>query len=138
MASPMTDEIDRTLAASELPWIRYARTTLQIVGVGYIVLGLATAPLIYFSFMSDPDIATTLGGAGPAIAISIAAFTLLFAVGLGALNFFAASGLRYGRKWSWFATLILGLLYVPSLCLPFGAILLYAMLQERVRTLYLS
>lgn len=138
MAGPSTDEIERTLAASELPWVRHARTTLNVVGVFYVLIGLAALPAIYFAFTADPAVTAEMGGLATALGIGLGVFTLAISVGVGALNFVAASGLRRGRKWAWYLTVVLGGIYTPSACLPFGVILLYGMLRDEVRSMFLG
>jgi hypothetical protein len=48
-------------------------------------------------------------------------------------NFAAAVGLRRRKKWAWIAALVLAALYATSICLPFGAVIGYALLRGDVR-----
>jgi hypothetical protein len=130
------DALDRQLAAQSLPYMGLARVALWVAGSFYGLLGLAMPPLLYMSFTIDPQFQ------GDAVAPWFGAgFGLLGGLcsgGIGALNAAVAVGLGRGSKWAWFGGLILGGLYLPSICLPFGAAIFVALLQADARALFLD
>lgn len=123
----MSDELE-PIAAD--PWPKYAAVTLVFCGFAYFLIGLGYPALFAFVMTSEGEM-----GATEAAALSGAVFVLVFAF-LGAVavfNWVAAFGIYRERKWGWVLTLVLGALYAPSACLPFGIVLLYATLNERTR-----
>ena len=111
------------------------RACLWFCGAVYVILGLFGAPWAWFMFTLDPEIPDEL--AVP-MGIGFAAVMLVLCGGIGALNIAAAVGLGSGRRWAWVVAIVLGGMYVTSACLPFGAIMLYQLLQEDVRKAYLG
>ncbi len=118
----------------ELDWVRYTRWTLWFCGGVYALLGVVMVP--GFAWLM------TLEGEAEAlpapIALGFGLIMLLVGVGFGALNGAAAWGLARGHKWGWILGVVLGGIYAPSGCLPFGVIILYGLLNERVRKAYLG
>ncbi|MEZ4238615.1 MAG: hypothetical protein R3F59_21185 [Myxococcota bacterium] len=114
------------------PWITACRGVLWFTGACYLLLGLASGPLFGFATMVDPEtkappeIALVAGAVGGGVMLVVCG-------GIAAVNFAAAWGLVRGRMWAWVLTLIVGGIYAPSGCLPFGAVLLYGVLNERTR-----
>lgn len=107
--------------------ITWAQVTLVFVGVCYMLLGVVMVPL--FPMMAAAD-----GNELPAgLSLIFSLFILAVAGGFGLLNFVAAWGLGRRAKWAWIMTLILGGIYAPSGCMPFGVFLLYAMLNAEGR-----
>lgn len=106
-------------------WIDWSRYVLIFVGVAYLGLGVVMAPLYTLILSIDGE-----GGGGSVVmGLVLGAMMLGLGVVFGALNFAAAWGLKRQAKWAWVLTVFLGVLYLPSGCLPFGAVLLYAMLS---------
>jgi hypothetical protein len=122
---------------SEIPrdgWLRATRWVLIGVGILYLPM-IALGPFLAASQFNDPKMPAefnrTFG----------LAFTVLMAavcVGAAVLNFVAAWGLARFRKWAWILGLLLGGTYAASACLPFGAVILYGLLREKARALYLG
>lgn len=108
-------------------FITWSQITLVFVGVCYILLGIVMVPL--FPLMAAEDGAEL----PPALSWGFGLFILLVSGAFGLLNFVAAWGLGRRAKWAWIMTLILGGIYAPSGCMPFGAFLLYAMLNAEGR-----
>jgi uncharacterized membrane protein (DUF2068 family) len=54
----------------------------------------------------------------------------LIGVGFGALNVVAAWGLGQRRKWAWVVAVILTFLYLPSGCMPLGAVMAWGLLVD--------
>jgi len=130
------DDLDLELAVSELPWVGYVRITLVFVGVCYLLIGLATVPLMWAQFALDPAMAGD--PMAPWFGASTGGLMFCCGGGVGIVNFLAAAGLKRGRKWAWLTSVVLGGIYAPSICLPFGAVMLYGMLREDVRTVFLE
>lgn len=55
----------------------------------------------------------------------------LVSIVIGFLNFVVAYGLKKRRKWAWTGGIIFGVLYTPSICFPFGAVILYALFKNQ-------
>ena len=116
------------------PWVLAARYMLWLCGATYLLLGLGSLGL----FVAMPLLADPSEDFPPLvfwIPFALLSFGLTLVVAL--VNLAAAIGLGRGKRWAWIVTLILGATYAPSACLPFGAVLLYAMLNERTRRWYL-
>ena len=119
------DELDRQDVILTSPWIKWTRICLIFVGICYCGLGIVFSPLVFV----DPEMPL-------AFQLFFVALLLVFGVGIGAVNFAAAWGLAKGAKWAWITTVILGATYAPSGCLPFGVLILIAMLKTDVREAY--
>lgn len=118
-----------------LPWVKYSRWILWFCGAMYVLIGIAMGVLIPFGIVADP---TMDDDAGLVVGGCFGAFSFALSTGFGALNFLAASGLARRQKWAWIATVVIGAIYAPSICLPFGGALLYGMLNDEVRKAYLA
>ena len=117
----------------EMSWVRYSRWVLWFCGGMYLLLGTGMAVFYVVLFtMGTPDDLDLVFG------IVMGGVMFFFCCGFGAVNFVAAWGLGRARKWAWFATLVLGCLYLPSGCLPLGAVLVYGMLNDPVRKAFLD
>ncbi len=121
------DELDRDDLLLTSPWIKWSRICLIFVGICYCALGIVFSPLLFL----DPEVPL-------AFQLLMVALLLVVGVGVGVVNFLAAWGLGRGNKWGWIVTIILGATYAPSGCLPFGVLLLVAMLRKEVRDVYLA
>lgn len=130
--TPSTREIDRVIAVADLPWVHRARLVLMFCGGVYVLFGIALAPLMYLMFTLDPS----MGESGWIFGLVMAVFTFGVCFVVGVANLLASRGLRKGARWGWVLALILGATYLPSGCFPFGAIVLYALLNEEVRQAY--
>lgn len=132
-APPSTD--DPGVAPVASPWVFRSQLTLGFCGVSYVLLGVGLPVLMTLPMMMDPsmpaEVAVLFGGIFGVV-------SLVMGVGIGLVNFAAAWGLGRRAKWAWFLTVALGGLYAPSICLPFGAVLLYGMLDDTVRKAYLE
>jgi hypothetical protein len=117
------------------PWVLAARYILWFCGVSYLLIGLGCIGI----FAAMPLLAEPSDDFPPLFVwIPFALLSLGLTVGVALVNVAAAVGLGRGRRWAWIVTLILGATYAPSACLPFGAVLLYAMLNDRTRRRYLG
>lgn len=130
-----TDPEERLIEIALDAWVNRARWILWFCGVVYLFLGLALGPLATARLITDPSMPKWMS-----ILILLGATLLTFVIcgSIGALNLAAANGLGRGSKWAWYATLILGGLYLPSGCCLFGAVLMAAMLNDKTRTLFLG
>jgi hypothetical protein len=114
-------------------WIRAVRYTLIFTGVCYLLF-IPIGPLMALTRFNDPHMSTAFN-LGFGIGFSLIMFVICG--GIAVLNFAAASGLRKGKYWAWIVGLVLGGLYAPSICLPLGTIILFGLLREDSRNLYL-
>jgi hypothetical protein len=114
-------------------WVGHAQSVLWFVGACYVLLGIVFMPLYGWGMSQDmpPEV-------GVPFAIVTGLLGLVCCGGFGVVNFVAAWGLGLRAKWAWILTLCLGAIYLTSACLPFGAVLLYAMLEDNGRKLFLE
>ena len=105
--------------------------SLWLCGVVYILLGAFIPVLFIEDFMDDiaSSRAMVFG------AIWIISFLISLACALG--NFVVAWALQKRKSWGWVAAIIVGAIYAPSTCLPFGVLILVAMLRSGVRDAYI-
>lgn len=120
---------------AQLPMVRYARIVLIVLAAFNGLVALAIPPAYYLIGSADPE----LGSDG---ATMMAAFGVCVSLGILAISVgpmvYAVYGLGRGQKAAWYVTVIVGALYVPSICLPVGGFLLYAMLNDEVRKAFLD
>lgn len=132
---PPTDPEERLIEIALDSWVNYSRWILWLCGIIYLLLGLAMGPIATAGIVTDPTMPQWLS---ILILVGSTLFTFLICGTIGIINLAAANGLGRGSKWSWYVTLILGGLYLPICCGLFGAILLYAMLNDKTRKLFLN
>ena len=118
------------------PWVFYSRMTLIFTGVCYLLLGgvmgmFMPAIMKLDQQPGDQEIPETFN-------LVFGVIMFVMCAGFAFLNFVAAWGLGRQAKWAWFMAVILGGLYAPSACLPFGVVLLYGMLNDRTRKSFLG
>ncbi|HHO49984.1 MAG TPA: hypothetical protein ENK18_03720 [Deltaproteobacteria bacterium] len=119
---------------SHLDLVRYARILLWVLaslnGAFAVLAPTLYTAAAYTDPQTDPQSTPALIIGGLCVALSV--------VTVGVLPLMiAAVGLGRGARWGWLLTILAGILYTPSLCLPVGVFLLYAMLNERVRAAFL-
>jgi hypothetical protein len=132
---PPTDPEERLIDIALDPWVNRSRYTLWFCGVVYVLFGLTLGPATATPMFLDPTMDPTF----PIVfGVVMTLFSLVLCGGFGLLNFVAAAGLARGAKWGWILALVIGAMYLPSVCVPFGAILLYGMLNDRTRKLFSS
>ena len=120
--------------ALDVPALRFARWTLVFCGLMYILMGVGAGPLVAWSVQADHPGEPVSSG----FTVGLSLVMFLFIAGFGSLNFVAVWGLGRGAKWAWIMALVLGGIYLPSGCFPFGAIVLYGLLKDEVRKAYLG
>ncbi len=115
-------------------WLKASIWTLWFCGAVYLLLGCCF-PLALFL---GPTLGNEAGGRPGETAVMMIFAVVMLAVGGGCAvgNFAVARGLARRQKWAWIGAVIAGGLYAPSGCLPFGAVLLYAMLRPGVKESY--
>lgn len=115
-------------------WLRGAIWSLRFCGAGYLLLGLATPLMLGFVIVAENS-----KGQGESVFMALGA-TLLFAVGAGCalMNFLVARALNRRQRWGWIGAIVAGAIYAPSGCMPFGALILYAVLRPGFRDAYLA
>jgi hypothetical protein len=111
------------------------RSVLWFCGVVYVLIGILLGPLMSTPITRDPALSST---ARVAILAGMTLVSCTTGVGFGVFNLVTAAGLGRGAKWAWFASVIIGAIYAPSCCLPFGAVVLHGMLNEKTRRLFLG
>ena len=129
----MDADFDRELELASDAGIGYARSVLSFCGAVYLALALLLGPLLSAPLLLDD-------GAGTGLKVAMLAFNSLLAVvfsgGFAVVNFVAGSGLARGKKWAWVVAIGLGAIYLASACFPFGAVVLYGVLNEKTRKLF--
>ncbi|MCB9686431.1 MAG: hypothetical protein H6735_15425 [Alphaproteobacteria bacterium] len=125
--------LTRELQVFEDPWVGRSRTILKVGGTFFLVVGVLSGPLSTSAVWVQPDVSVVMA-LGVTFLATLAALGLFATVGI--LNFVASAGLKRGARWGWILTVLIGLLYTVSLCMPFGLALLYGMLNERTRKSY--
>ena len=123
-------------ARANLRWVRYARYCLMAIaginGLLAILVPIGYGAIAYFDPELGPEAAPFMAGVG---GLCIAPIILV----VGVLPSVAGIiGLNRGQFWGWLVTVVIGAMYAPSACLPVGAFLLYAMLNDEVRKAYAS
>ena len=116
-----------------LPWIGRVRITLMVIGLFNLLASVSVPVMYYFIGLNDMGHqgALMMAGFGVVVGLIVAVMGVVPA-------FVAAWGLGKGKKWAWFVALILGAMYVPSICFPVGGIILYGLLQDDVRKAFLG
>lgn len=112
-----------------------ARSVLWLCGVVNVLLGIVVGPLAATPFTRDPSLGQTLQVAVLAGATLTSCVT---GVTFGVIQLVVAGAIGRGAKWAWYVGVALGVLYLPGCCLPFGALVLWGLLNARTRTLFLS
>lgn len=116
-------------------WVRTARYLLIFIGVSYLFLGLVMA----LGFMLNADTLAAGDGQLPSWFFSLTGgFGGCCSGAFGIFNFVAASGLSNGRKWAWYLGLVLGAMYIPSGCLPLGALIVFGLMRDSTRARFQS
>ena len=122
-------------ARADLPMVRYARVVLAALAALNGLFSLAIPPAYYAMAVYDPEIdpefAPMMAAAGVCVALVVIVIAVVPMIA-------AAIGLARGAKWAWYVTVVVGAMYVPSLCLPVGAFLVYAMVNDEVRRAFLD
>jgi hypothetical protein len=132
---PPDDPEERLIEIALDPWVNYTRYALWFCGAIYFLFGLGLGPLMSAPFLLDPTIPENMG---MIMAVVFTLVTLVICGGFALLNFIAAAGLARGAKWGWILAVVVGAIYLPSACVPFGAVILYGMLNDRTRKLFMS
>ncbi len=116
----------------ELPvLVRVAQVMLVVFGLFYGVLGVGLGVLYGGLGFVDPELP-------PAPGLFMGALMFLCSGGFGMLMLASAAGLSARARWAWVGTLIVGGMFAGSACMPFGLFLMYAMLVEDTRKVYLG
>lgn len=123
---------DERPSRGDLPLVKLASWILAAVGLIYILLGALMAVtyvgLGLAAAQGEEQVFLVVMGLG------MGAFCAAFGVPMVA----AAVGLRRGDFWAWVIAVIVGGMFAPSICLPIGALLLYAMLVQETREAFLN
>lgn len=127
--------------AGDLPWVRRAAMVINLLGVVQLlgVFGmLVAAAMVSAPATGDPMLDAQLAESMLPIKIAYAVVGSCCSLPIAILHFVAASNLASAKKWAWFVSLFLGVLYIPGLCLPFGAVIVFGLVQEDVRKRFLG
>lgn len=127
--------------AGDLPWVRRVALMLnllgavQVLGVGLLLVAAAMVP--------TPDASDPIGAAQAADMVLIQQVAYAAVAGccnlpFAIVHFVIAGSLTSAKKWSWYGALILSVLYVPGLCFPLGALMVYGLVQADVRKRFLT
>jgi len=115
-------------------WLKWAVVVLHFVGVAYVSLGVCLGGLFLMPMMMTSSFGVPQDEA--VIHAAMAPVMLLFSAAIGVVNFVVAFALSKRKPWAWIGALILGGIYAPSICLPFGAVILYALLRPGLKQAY--
>ncbi len=118
------DDFDRATIVNNDGLLSGSRAFLWICGFVYLILGCAGSYRWY-----SPDMPQV-------VAILVAIVFFLFTAVCAIFNFVVANALANGSKWSWYAGIVIGLMYLPSCCFPIGALVLVGLLRPSVRQAY--
>jgi hypothetical protein len=129
------DPEERLIEIALDAWVGRARSALWFCGLVSVALGVTVGPLMALPMVTDPA-TRTVGGIVWTAGVGLSA--LVAGLGNGLLDLAAASGLGRGKRWAWYLAVALGALYLPGICCVFGVVLLYGMLNEKSRKLFLS
>jgi hypothetical protein len=122
-------------ARGDLPMVRIASWVMFFLGGIYGIMGLAFGAI----YGTAPLWGGGMNGEEQVIFVVLGVFFGLFMIGLFAAPMILAGyGLRQGKMWAWVITVCVGGLFLTSACMPFGAFLLYAMLNEVTREAFLT
>lgn len=125
-SNAVSEDTQRLLARR---WVERARGVLHVLGSGMLLFGLFF-PLIYGgTALADP----TLDPVGVELLLVFGLMGLMCTWSLAAPLFLVARGLGQGARWAWLSCMLIGVFCIPSIGMPIGVFLLYAMLQEPVR-----
>lgn len=130
----MENDFDREIELASDPWLGWARTVLSLGGFVYALMAIGLGPLMSLQFWVDDAVPK-----GLAIAMTLVFCVMSLVLGglFALVQFAASSGLASGKKWAWIAGLVVGAIYLPSCtCFPFGAVILYGLLNEKTRKLF--
>jgi hypothetical protein len=117
---------------AEIPAVvRGAQAMLLVFGAMYFVLGGLLGAVYGGLGFLDPEMPVVVG-------VGMGVFMFACSGGFGALMLASAVGLQMRARWAWVGALIVGGMFAGSACMPFGLFLLYAMLIEETRKVYLG
>jgi uncharacterized membrane protein YdcZ (DUF606 family) len=97
--------------------------------VCYVFLSLIGFPIAYL--IASEDRAFDQPAEDIIFTVIMGSLIFLVSIVVSFLNFVVAYGLKKRRKWAWIGGLILGVLYTPSICFPFGAVILFALFKNQ-------
>lgn len=127
-------EAEDELEPYDSPWLMVSCGTLVFTGICYLLMGVSMGglytaiPLLIAA--DDPD---------ALIMLPFGIFIFVLGGGFGVINFLAAWGLWARKMWGFIAALVLAAMYLPSGCMPFGAVLLYGLIgHEPTRKLFMK
>ncbi len=113
-------------------YFKWAIRSIWFCGTCYLLLGLLCPASMILLYSVAP------AGGGDEQIVNLITGIVMFPVGVACAigNFVVASALKKRKKWAWIGGLIIGLLYAPSGCMPFGALILYGLLRNGVKQAY--
>jgi len=118
----MTDTTEMNLREDLL--FKMTIGSLWFCGVVYIPVGVFMPALFIEDF-------------APGFLLVFWLITFLVSLGCALGNFVVAWALQKRKSWGWVAAIIVGAVYAPSICVPFGVLILLAMLRPGVREAYI-
>ncbi len=113
------------------PWLRYATMCLNLLALLMIVGGVITGGWFGSNIAETSEMGWMLGAP---VALGISFFAALWA----AMHFIATALIGRGNKIGWVFGVLLGVLYMPNLCPPWGIIILVGLLNEKSRKTFLG
>lgn len=121
------DEYERLTIINNDGLLGASRGILWFCGFMYLIVGCLSG----YNFGSGglPDAPQWLAVLSGVLVFGVAAFFAL-------VNFIVANSLANGSKWAWYAGMVLGVLYIPSCCFPFGVLMVAGLVRGPVRQAY--
>ncbi|MBU1167209.1 hypothetical protein KKC60_02265 [Patescibacteria group bacterium] len=109
-----------------MPELKKTIIALRISSVIYFIIGVVFTPLVVLIMLSEE---TPL-----ILAITMGLVTLISSVGIGVFIEVVISNLKKEKHWAWLAGVIICGIYLPSGFLVLGAVGLWGLLDDKVRS----
>ena len=113
------------------PLVHAAQAVLLVFGVLYVLIGVGLGVLYGSLGFVDPELPPVFG-------VMMGLMMFVCSGGFGVAMIASAVGLQARSKWAWVGALVVGGMFAGSACMPIGLFLLYAMLVEDTRRVYLG
>ena len=113
------------------PWLRYATTCLNLLALLTLIIGVIAGGWFGANIAETSEMGWMLGAP---VALGIIVFSALWSV----VHLVTTALIGRGNKIGWVFGLLLGVVYLPQLCPPWGIIILVGLLNEKSRKHFLG